>query len=142
MASLNVSLQVSFLGECILAEWAHKWPLSSVFFHVYLKSVLLVKRLPADKAGKWSFPSMDSEVPHQLTRFAELLFANPAHFFLALRALARFINLCDKVSRDVLLHFNPVPGEQVGDPVLLCSEDTITPGTNVHLKMSILEDDN
>ena len=84
MASLNVSLQVSFLGECILAEWAYEWPLSGVLLHVNLKSVLLIERLPTDKASKGPFSSMDSEVPHQLAWLAELLFTNPAHLFFAL----------------------------------------------------------
>ena len=138
MASLNVSLQVSFLGECILAEWAYEWPLSCVLLHVYLKSILLIERLPADKAGKGPFSSMDSEMPHQLTSLAELLFANIANFFLALRSLTSFINLCNQVSRDILLHFNPMSGEEVGDPVLLRPEDTITPGTNIHLTINKL----
>ena len=58
MASLNVCLQVSFLGEGILAERANEWPLPGVLLHVDLKSVLLVERLPTDKAGKWPFPSV------------------------------------------------------------------------------------
>ena len=139
MASLNVSLQVSFLGECILAEWAYEWPLSGVLLHVNLKSVLLIERLPTDKAGEGPFSSMDSEMPHQLARLAELLFTNPAHFFLALRPLTSLINLCDEVSRDVLLHLDTVPSQKVGDPVFLRSEDTITPGTNIHLKRSTLK---
>ena len=139
MASLNVSLQVSFLGECILAEWADERPLPSVFLHVYLKSILLVERLPTYKASEGSFTSMDSKMPHQLARLAELLFTNPAHFFLALRPLTSLINLCDEVSRDVLLHLDTVPSQKVGDPVFLRSEDTITPGTNIHLKRSTLK---
>ena len=139
MASLNVSLQVSFLGECILAEWAYERPLPGVLLHVYLQSILLIERLPTDKAGEGPFSSMDSEVPHQLAWLAELLFANPAHLFLALRPLTSFVNLCDEVGGDVLLHLDAVPGKQVGDPVLLRSEDTITPGTNINLERSSLK---
>ena len=100
MASLNVRLEVSFLGECILAEWAYEWPLPRVFLHVYLKSILLVERLPTDKASKGSFPSMDPEMPHQLARLAELLFTNVANFFLALRPPlpSSFVNVCNEVS--------------------------------------------
>ena len=65
MASLNMSLQVPFLGECILAEWAYEWPLSSVLLHVYLKSILLIERLPTDKAGEWPFSSVGSHVAGQ-----------------------------------------------------------------------------
>ena len=133
MASLNVSLQVPFLGECILAEWAYEWPLSSVLLHVYLKSILLIERLPTDKAGEGPFSSVDSEMPHQLTWLAELLFANVANLFLALRPLTSLVNLSNQVSRDVLLHFDPMSSEEVRDPVLLRAEDTIAPGTNIHL---------
>ena len=134
MASLNVSLQVSFLGECILAEWAYEWPLPGVLLHVYLQSILLIERLPADKACKGPFSSMDSEVPHQLAWLAELLLADPANLFFALRPLTSFIDLSNQVTGDVLLHFNPMSGEKMGDSVLLSTEDPITPGTNVHLR--------
>ena len=100
MASLNVRLEVSFLGECILAEWANERPLPGVFLHVYLKSILLVERLPTDKAGKGSFTSMDPEMPHQLAWLAELLFTNVANFLLALRPplSSSFIDVSNEVS--------------------------------------------
>ena len=97
MASLNVCLQVSFLGECILAEGADKWPLSGVLLHVDLKSVLLVERLPADKAGKRPFSSVHSQVPHKLARLAELLLTDVANFFFALRTLTRLVNFCNQI---------------------------------------------
>ena len=143
MASLNVRLEVSFLGECILAEWANERPLPGVFLHVYLKSILLVERLPTDEASEGSFTGMDSKMPNQLAWLAELLFTNIAHFFLALRPLpASFIYVSNKVSGDVLFHFNPMSSEEVGDSVLLSAEDTITPGTDIHLKKEYFEDDN
>ena len=97
MASLNVCLQVSFLGECILAERANEWPLSGVLLHVDLKSVLLVERLPTDKAGERPFPSVHSQVPHKLARLAELLLTDVANFFFALRTLTRLINFCNQI---------------------------------------------
>ena len=140
MTSLNVRLEVSFLGECILAEWADERPLPSVFLHVYLKSILLVERLPTYKASEGSFTSMDSKMPHQLARLAELLFTNIAHFFLALRPLpTSFIDVSNEVSWDVLFNFNPMSSEEVGDSVLFRAEDTITPGTDIHLKRNSLK---
>ena len=97
MASLNVCLKVSFLSECILTEGANEWPLSGVLLHVDLKSVLLVERLPADKAGERPFPSVHSQVPHKLTRLAELLLTDVANFFFTLRALTRLVNFCNQI---------------------------------------------
>ena len=97
MASLNVCLQVSFLGECILTERANEWPLPGVLLHVDLKSVLLVERLPTDKAGERPFSSVHSQVPHKLARLAELLLTDVANFFFALRALTRLINFCNQI---------------------------------------------
>ena len=97
MASLNVCLKVSFLGECILAEGANEWPLPSVLLHVDLKSILLVERLPTDKAGERPFPSVHSQVPHKLARLAELLLTDVANFFFALRTLTPLINFCNQV---------------------------------------------
>ena len=97
MASLNVCLQVSFLGECILTEGANEWPLPGVLLHVDLKSVLLVERLPADKAGERPFSSVHSQVPHKLARLAELLLTDVANFFFTLRALTRLINFCNQI---------------------------------------------
>ena len=127
------------MGECILAEWADERPLPGVLLHVYLKSILLVEGLSADKTSEGSLASVDSEMSYQLAWLAELLLANPAHLFLALRPLTSFVNLCDEVGGDVLLHLDAMPSKQVGDPVLLRSEDTITPGTNINLKRSTLK---
>ena len=94
MASLNVCLQVSFLGECILTERANEWPLPGVLLHVDLKSVLLVERLPTDKAGERPFPSVHSQVPHKLARLAELLLTVAALIsFLLRRSFLRGIVL-------------------------------------------------
>ena len=134
MASLNVCLEVSFLGECILAEGANEWPLPGVLLHVYLKSILLVEGLSADKTSEGSLASVDSEMSYQLAWLAELLLADPTNLFFALRPLTSFIDLSNQVTGDVLLHFNPMSGEKMGDSVLLSTEDPITPGTNVHLR--------
>ena len=97
MASLNVCLQVSFLSECILAEGADEWPLPGVLLHVDLQSILLVERLPADKAGERPFSSVHSQVPHKLARLAELLLTDVANFFFALRALTSLVNFCNQI---------------------------------------------